>query len=141
MSARERLPNRRPCESLEFEHAGLRFPLCAGFYRDGRIAEIFLSSHKPGSPIEAIARDAAVTVSIALQSGADLETIRQALTRDHDGGPATLLGQALDALAGACARDPLNCMAWDCAERSRNRRWPTRTNCATGACGPTSPPF
>ena len=23
-------------------------------------------------------------------------------------------------------------MAWDCAERSRNRRWPTRTNCAAG---------
>jgi len=42
----------------------------------------------------------------------------------------------------ACLRArPRNCMAWDCAERSRNRRWPTRTNCATGACGPTSPPF
>ena len=39
-------------------------------------AEIFLSSHKPSSPIEAIARDAAVTVSIALQFGAGLETIR-----------------------------------------------------------------
>jgi hypothetical protein len=55
----------------------------------------------PGSPIEAIARDAAVTVSIALQFGADLETIRAALTRDHDGGPATALGAALDAIAGA----------------------------------------
>jgi hypothetical protein len=42
-----------------------------------------------------------VTVSIALQFGADLETIRVALTRDHDGGPATALGAALDALAGA----------------------------------------
>jgi hypothetical protein len=47
------------------------------------------------------ARDAAVTVSIALQFGADIETIRQALTREHDGGPATLLGAALDALAEA----------------------------------------
>jgi hypothetical protein len=55
---------------------------------------------KPGSPIEAIARDAAVTVSIALQFGADLETIKQALTKDHDGGPATPLGAALDAIAG-----------------------------------------
>jgi hypothetical protein len=100
MSARLRLPNRRRNESFEFEHAGLRFTLCAGFYLDGRIAEIFLSSHKPGSPIEAIARDAAVTVSIALQCGADLATIRQALTKDHDGGPATLLGAALDAISG-----------------------------------------
>jgi hypothetical protein len=101
VTTRERLPNRRSCESFEFRHAGLDFTLCAGSYSDGRIAEIFLSSHKPGSPIEAIARDAAVTVSIALQFGADLETIRAALTRDHDGGPATALGAALDAIAGA----------------------------------------
>ena len=95
---RQRLHNRRECESFEFRHNGFAFTLCAGFYSDGRLAEIFLSSHKPGSPIEAIARDAAVTVSIALQFGADLETIRQALTKDHDGGPATLLGEALDKL-------------------------------------------
>ena len=101
MTARERLPNRRQCESFEFRHAGLDFTLAAGCYPDGRVAEIFLSSHKPGSPIEAIARDAAVTVSIALQFGADLETIRQALTKDHDGGPATLLGAPLDKLAEA----------------------------------------
>jgi hypothetical protein len=101
MTFRERLPNRRRCETREFEHAGLSFTLCAGFYRDGRIAEIFLSSNKPGSPIEALARDAAVTVSIALQHGANIETVRSALTKDHDGGPATLLGAALDCLAEA----------------------------------------
>jgi hypothetical protein len=99
--SRQRPPNRRACESFEFRHDGFAFTLCAGSYPDGRIAEIFLSSRKPGSPIEAIARDAAVTVSIALQFGADLETLRQALTKDHDGGPATLLGAALDALAEA----------------------------------------
>jgi hypothetical protein len=96
---RDRLPNRRRCETLEFQHGGMRYTVCAGFYRDGRIAEIFLSSNKPGSPIEAIARDAAVTVSIALQFGADVATIRNALTKDHDGGSATLLGAALDCLA------------------------------------------
>jgi len=98
MTARECLPNRRRCETRSFEHAGLLFTVCAGFYPDGRIAEIFLSSNKPGSPIEAIARDAAIVTSIALQFGADLETIRTALTKDHDGGPATLLGAALDVL-------------------------------------------
>jgi hypothetical protein len=99
MTARERLPNRRQSELLEFRHAGLDFTLCAGFYPDGRVAEIFLSSHKPGSLIEAIARDAAITTSLALQHGADLQTIRAALTKDHDGHQATLLGAALDALA------------------------------------------
>jgi hypothetical protein len=101
MSARERLPNRREGESFELRHGGFNFTVASARYPDGRIAEVFLSSHKPGSPIEAIARDAAVTVSIALQFGADLETIRQALTKDHDGGPATLLGAALDKLAEA----------------------------------------
>jgi hypothetical protein len=76
--SRQRLPNRRACESFEFRHDGFAFTASVGYFQDGRVAEIFLSSHKPGSPIEAIARDAAVTVSIALQFGAELETIRAA---------------------------------------------------------------
>ena len=65
-------------------------------YSDGLPAEIFLSSRHVGSPLEAIARDAAVTVSIALQHGVPISTIRQALTKDHDDGP--LLGAALHAI-------------------------------------------
>jgi hypothetical protein len=72
---------------------------------NGDIAEIFLSSNKPGSEIEAMARDAAVTVSIALQCGTGLETIRSALTKDDTGGPATLLGAALSALPALAALD------------------------------------
>jgi hypothetical protein len=62
MTGRERLPNRRRCETRDLDYAGHRFTLTTGYSRDGRIAEIFISSSKPGSPIEAIARDAAVTV-------------------------------------------------------------------------------
>ena len=78
MTARERHPNRRACESFEFRHNGFAFTASAGFFEDGRLGELFLSSHKAGSPIEAIARDAAVTVSIALQFGADLDAIAEA---------------------------------------------------------------
>jgi len=96
---RHTLPNRRRCETIEFHHAGLCFTLSVGFYpHDRRVGEIFISSDKPGSPIEALARDAAILVSISLQHGAELATIRHALTRDHDGGPATLIGAALDLL-------------------------------------------
>jgi hypothetical protein len=101
MSARQLLPNRRRCETLEIEHAGHRFSLTFSRYQDGRPAEIFLSSRHIGSPLEAIARDAAVTVSLALQHGAPLATIRQALTKDHDSRPATLLGAALAAITEA----------------------------------------
>ena len=98
MTQRERLPNRRRCELIDFEHGGLRFTATAGFYHDGRIAEIFLSSHKPGSAVEAVGRDAAIVVSIALQHGARLQIIRSALTKDHNGAAATVLGAAIDAL-------------------------------------------
>jgi hypothetical protein len=99
--SRQRLPNRRACESFEFRHAGHPFTLSAGHYPDNRIGEIFISSNRAGSQVEAVARDSAIAVSIALQFGADLETIRGALTKDHDGGPATALGAALDVLAEA----------------------------------------
>jgi hypothetical protein len=101
MTSRQTLPNRRRCETLDFEHGGHRFSLTFSRYHDGRPAEIFLSSRNIGSPLEAIARDAAVTVSLALQHGAPLATIRQAITKDHDGGPATLLGAALAAITEA----------------------------------------
>lgn len=110
MIARERLPNRRRNESFAVSHAGLGFTASIGFFPDGRIAEIFLSSNKPGSTIEAFARDAAVTVSIALQLRADLGTIRRALTKDHDGQPATAIGAAL----------------WRPRHDSWNRHWRTR---------------
>jgi len=104
MTSRQALPNRRNAETFDFEHAGNRFSLTVGRYSDGRPAEIFLSSRHVGSPLEAIARDAAVTVSIALQFGVPIETIRSALTKDHDGSPATLLGAALDRIAEGGAR-------------------------------------
>jgi hypothetical protein len=100
-TARQRLPNRRRCESFEIFHSGVRFAVSGGFYQNGKLAEIFLSAERPGTPLEAIARDAAIVASLAFQHGVDLQTIRTALTRDHDGGPATPLGAALDAIAEA----------------------------------------
>jgi hypothetical protein len=99
MTARERLPNRRACESFEIFHSGVHFTVSAGRYRGGRVAEIFLSAERAGTPLEAIARDAAILASLAFQHGVALETIRAALTRDHDGGPATAIGAAVDKLA------------------------------------------
>lgn len=99
MTARERLPNRRLNESFEIFHCGVHITVSAGRYQDGRMAEIFLSAERAGTPLEAIARDAAILASIAFQHGVDLETIRSALTRDHADGPATAIGAALDAIA------------------------------------------
>ena len=96
---RERLPQRRAHELLEFEHAGIPYVAGVGRFADGRLAEIFLNAGKVGAAIETHARDAAITVSLLLQHGCPPETIRHALTRNRDGTAAGPLGMLLDRLA------------------------------------------
>jgi hypothetical protein len=96
--SRERLPNRRPSETFELNVAGLRYTATVSRFPGGRVAELFLSNHKSNSAADTAARDAAITFSIAVQHGADLETIRRALCRDGQGRASGPLGAALDAL-------------------------------------------
>jgi hypothetical protein len=117
---RERLPNRRLSETFDFESAGLRYTWTVGRFHDGRIAEIFLGNHKTNSSADTNARDRATVASLALQYGADIETIRKgslpgqqrprqhgiplerlqhALTRNSDGSPSSPLGRLVDLLA------------------------------------------
>ena len=76
-------------------------PATAGFYRDGRVAEVFISGERSGSAIEALGQDASVAVSLALQCGCPIEVIRHALLKDADGSAATAIGAALEILVGA----------------------------------------
>jgi hypothetical protein len=96
---RERLPNRRASETFALECAGLNYLATISRFLDGRIGEIFLSNHKAGSAADTAARDAAIACSIALQFGADVETIRKALCRDSRGNASGPLGVALDLIA------------------------------------------
>jgi ribonucleoside-diphosphate reductase alpha chain len=99
MTERHRLLNRRPSETFALESAGLKYTATVSRFADGRIGEIFLSNHKGGSHADTAARDAAITCSIALQFGADIETIRKALCRDGRGNASGPLGVALDLIA------------------------------------------
>jgi hypothetical protein len=103
MTSRNRLPNRRPAESFELEVQGLRYTATVGHFPDGTIGELFLSNHKSSSSADTAARDSAIVLSIALQNGADLETIRRALCRDSRGRPSGPLGAALDLIMGSAA--------------------------------------
>jgi hypothetical protein len=100
MSARERLPNRRAAETFELEVAGLRYICTVGRFSDGSIGELFLTNHKSNSAADTNARDSAITFSIAVQHGADPNSIRRALCRDSHGRPSGPLGAALDILLG-----------------------------------------
>jgi hypothetical protein len=93
---RERFPNRRGHELLNFEHAGIRYTAGIGRFGDGRIAEVFLNTTKHGTGLDVNARDAAVAASLLLQHGCPVETLRRALTSNGDGSASGPLARALD---------------------------------------------
>jgi ribonucleoside-diphosphate reductase alpha chain len=99
MTDRQRLPNRRDHELLDFEHGGIRYTAGIGRFSDGRLAEIFLSVRKHGTAVDVNARDAAVAASLLLQHGCPIETLRRALTRNVDGSASGPLARALDLFA------------------------------------------
>jgi hypothetical protein len=99
MRERQRLTNRRICETFELEVGGLRYTATVGRFTDGTIGEVFLQNQKPGSASDANARDAAVAASLALQLGCPIETLQRALLRDSYGRPSTALDAAIDIIA------------------------------------------
>lgn len=106
MSTRRLLPQRRRAETLVLHHGPKRtaFAVTIGRYDDGAIGEVFVSGAKAGSETEAIARDGAVLLSIALQHHVPLEVMRRAITRETNGLASTIIGAVLDKLA----EDPTN---------------------------------
>ena len=96
---RQALPNRRPAETSAFVHDGIRYTATVGHFGNGRPAEVFLGTGKPGTALDAMARDLAVITSIALQHSAPVETLRRAMTRLDDGQAAGPMGRLLDLVA------------------------------------------
>jgi hypothetical protein len=99
VSERRRLPDRRACHTFELECGGQLYLATVSHFRDGALGEIFLNSVKLGSAVDTAARDSAIMCSIALQFGADPDTMRKALCRDSRGQANGPLGVALDMLA------------------------------------------
>jgi hypothetical protein len=100
---REILPMRRECDTfpVQFEtlHGTISMLASVGFFPDGRPAEVFVSGNKVGSAVESLARDAAIVLSIALQHGTPLDTIKNAITRNPDSAPSTMFGALVDRMA------------------------------------------
>jgi hypothetical protein len=94
--ARNRLPNRRPAETIAFERDNLNYHMSIGLYPDGRVGEIFLNAAHANSLLDVMAHDAAIAVSLALQYGASLDELRHAMKRDSRGQPSSPIGEALD---------------------------------------------
>jgi hypothetical protein len=97
---RQRLPNRRPSISFNFECGVHSYVATISFFPGtDRLAEVFLGNGRVGSDVDTAAKDSAVVASIALQQGVPLRTIRKALLRDPRGVASSPLGAALDLIA------------------------------------------
>jgi hypothetical protein len=96
---RRTLPQRRAAETFHVRFSNLPFTVTVGFYADGTPGEIFIDGRKTGNDIEAIARDAGVLLSLALQHGVPPETIHQPVTRSALGEPASILGAIIDCIS------------------------------------------
>jgi hypothetical protein len=100
MTERQRLPNRRASEFFDFESMGMRFTASVSRNGAGDVRELFADNHKAGSAMGTLVRDSAIILSFALQHGADINAIRDALCRDSQGRALGPIGAALDLLAG-----------------------------------------
>lgn len=131
MSERQVLPQRRHVETFELQHGNARdlFIVSVGFFpsliedvRAGGPAEVFVSGTKAGSMVEAVARDGAVLLSIALQYGVPLETIKHSLTREQDGAPSSIMGAIVDRLSAGAVESTAPKPSWRDALKERIRR-------------------
>lgn len=101
MTARARLPNRRLAETSGLDHEGSIYQMTVGYFSDGRIGEIFLNHSRGDSLLDALAHDAAILASLALQHGATLKELAHAVKRDARGFAASPIGAALDRIGAA----------------------------------------
>jgi hypothetical protein len=99
--SRRVLPQRRASETRNVRFYNQDVAFTVGYYPDGTPGEIFIDAGKSGMDVQSTARDAAVTLSLALQHGAPIETIRRAVTRNGSGEPTSVLGAIVDILASS----------------------------------------
>lgn len=111
--ARERLPARRVAETIEIEHATNNGPtrvlaITVGRYDDGRVGEVFVEVpyQQQKFATALLGRDVATLISIALQHGASVEELRDAMGHSEVNRmgnlvdlPHTIVGTVLTALA------------------------------------------
>ena len=76
------------------------YAVTLGYLQDHRTSiEVFVSAAKTASDLEALARDAAIIMSFAMQYGAPLGALARAVSRGEGGAPASVIGAVLDGVA------------------------------------------
>ena len=98
MTNRKRLDNRRRSETFVLRFWNDKFHVTVGYYGGNDPGEVFVAGSKSGAQLDSVCRDGAVMLSLAMQYGIPLEVIRDALTRESNGEPSTIIGAIVDKL-------------------------------------------
>ncbi len=98
---RNRLPDRRPNETVELVFNGTLYAVTAGYFLDTeRVGEVFTHGAKVGSAMDAILDDTCVLISLLLQHGVEPRSLASSMGRHGDGQvPASIVGALADLLA------------------------------------------
>jgi ribonucleoside-diphosphate reductase alpha chain len=98
------LPDRRSSVSFTLEFQSERYDVTTGFYVDNRLGEIFINRIKDkvasrlGQQLDAVCRDTAILLSLALQHGVKLDDLKHSITRDDDSSPMSIVGAIIDSI-------------------------------------------
>lgn len=108
MTGRHRLANRRALETFAIEHENQRYKIgfgrelvCVDRERLGPVEEVFINAQKVNSPLDVLASDGAILMSLLIQYGCPPGSIVKSMKRNPDGSPSSPLGRAAALLADA----------------------------------------
>ena len=98
---RQRLPDRRPCVTMELAHDSRSYAVTIGWNRaTGRLGEVLTHGAKNGSTMDGILNDACVALSLLLQHGVEPAALAASMGRLGNGNePASIIGALADLLA------------------------------------------
>ena len=105
---RNRLPGRRPCETFDFVLSGMKFTASIGFDPKGQPAEVFLTAGRAGTDLAISMQESAILVSLALQYGCPLETLRSAALRAEGGRAEGPIGCLIDLICNRLTIKPVD---------------------------------
>ena len=103
---RERLPTRRPNQTMDLVYDGTLYAVTVGFQPDtGEPREIFTHGARVGSSMDGILDDACILLSLLLQHHVEPAALARSMGRLGTGGQAaSVIGALADLLAGKGGR-------------------------------------
>ena len=104
--ARERLPHRRPNQTVDLVYGDTRYEVTLGFHpATGKLREVFTHGAKTGSHMDALLDDSSILLSLLLQHGVEPAAITHSMGRlSAEGESASIIG-AISALLTKTATD------------------------------------